>query len=99
MSALTLAGTATTRSHELFTGFSIKGKGPALLPYIPSGGGGPSGSGSGGPPGRGPPGGGGGGLPGGGGAFPAIAPGVPAGGRGKLGAGSLIGPTVKLTPL
>ena len=28
MSALTLAGTATTRSHKLFMGFSIKGKGP-----------------------------------------------------------------------
>ena len=85
MSALTLAGMATTRSHELFTSFSIKGKGPALLPYVPGGGGGPSGSGPGGPPGGGPPGGGGGGPPGGRGAFPAAAPGVPAGGGGKLG--------------
>ena len=80
MSALTLAGTATTRSHEPFTGFSMKGKGPALPPYVPGGGGGPSGRGSGGPPG-----GGGGGLPGGGGAFPAATPGAPAGGGGKLG--------------
>ena len=85
MSALTLARTATTRSHKPFTGFSIKGKGPALPPYVPGGGGGPSGSRSGGPPGGGPPGGGGGGPPGGGGAFPAVAPVVPAGGRGKLG--------------
>ena len=66
--ALTLAGMATTRSQVLFTGFSVKGKGPALPPYIPGGGGGPSGSGSGGPPGRGPPSRGG-GPPGGGGFF------------------------------
>ena len=85
ISSLTLAGMATTRGHEPFTGFSIKGKGLALLPYVPGGGGRPSGSGSGGPPGRGPPGGGGGGLPGGRGAFPAAALGVPAGGGGKLG--------------
>ena len=79
-SALTLARTATTGSHPQFMGFSIKGKGPALPPYVPSGGGGPSGSGSGGPPG-----GGGGGPPGGGGAFPAAAPGLAVGGGGKLG--------------
>ena len=83
MSALTLAGTATTGSHPQFTGFSMKGKGPALPPYVPSGGGGPSGSGSGGPPGRGPPGGGGGGPPGGRGAFPAAAPGPAVGGGGR----------------
>ena len=46
MSALTLAGTATTGSQPLFTGFSMKGKGPALPPYVPGGGGG-------GPPGGG----------------------------------------------
>ena len=85
MSALTLARMATTRSHEPFTGFGIKGKGPALPPYVPGSGGGPSGSGSGGLLCGGPPGGGGGGLPGGGGAFPAVAPGAPAGGGGKLG--------------
>ena len=87
MSALTLAGTATTRSQDQFTGFSVKGKGPALPPYVPGGGGGPSGCGSGGLPGRGPPGGGGGGggPPGGGGFFPAIAPGAAGGGGGKLG--------------
>ena len=87
MSALTLARTATTGSHPQFMGFSMKGKGPALPPYILSGGGGPSGSGSGGPPGGGPPGGGGGGggPPGGGGVFPAVAPGAAGGGGGKLG--------------
>ena len=87
MSALTLAGTATTGSHPQFTGFSMKGKGPALPPYVPGGGGGPSGSGSGGPPGGGPQGGGGGGggPPGGGGIFPAVAPGAAGGGGGKLG--------------
>ena len=87
MSALTLAGTATTRSHDQFTGFSVKGKGPALPPYIPGGGGEPSGSGSGGPPGGGPPGGGreGGGPPGSGGLFPAVVPGAAGGGGGKLG--------------
>ena len=85
MSALMLARTATTRSHELFTGFSIKGKGPALPPYIPGGGGGPSGSRPGVLPGGGPPGGGGGGPPRGRGAFPAAAPGQPVGGGGKLG--------------
>ena len=83
MSALTLAGTATTGSQ--FTHFSRKGKGPAFPPYVPSGGGGPSGSGSGGPPGGGPPGGGGGGPPGSGGFFPAIPPGAAGGGGGKLG--------------
>ena len=83
--ALTLAGTATTGTHDQFTGFSRKGKGPLIPPYVP-GGGGPSGSGSGGPPGRGPPGGGGGGggPPGRGGFFPAIVPGAGAGG-GRLG--------------
>ena len=85
MSALTLAGTATTGSHPRFTGFSMKGKGPTLLPYVPGGGGGPSGSRSGGPPGGGPPGGRGGGPPGGRGAFPAAAPGLAVGGGGKLG--------------
>ena len=78
MSALTLAGTATTRSQDPFMGFSRKGKGPALLPYI-LGRGGPSGSGPGGPPG------GGGGPPGGGGLFPARVPGGAGGGGGKLG--------------
>ena len=89
MSALTLARMATTRSQDLFTGFSTKGKGPALPPYVPGGGGGPSGSGSGGPPG-------------GGSFFPTIGPGGGGGGGGKLGGnplGSLTGPTVKLTPL
>ena len=52
MSALTLAGMATTRSHGPFTGLSMKGKGPALLPYVPGSGGGPSGSRPGGPPGE-----------------------------------------------
>ena len=85
MSALTLAGTATTGSHPQFTGFSMKGKRPALPPYVPGSGGGPSGSRSGGLPGRGPPGGGGGGPPGGGGAFPAAAPGPAVGGGGRLG--------------
>ena len=85
MSARTLAGTATTRSQDPFTGFSVKGKGPALPPYVPGGGGGPSGSGSGSPPGGGPPGGGRGGPPGGGGFFPAVGPGVAGGGGGKLG--------------
>ena len=69
MSALTLAGTATTGSQ--FTCFSRKGKGPAFLPYV-LGGGGPSGSGSGGPPG-------------GGGFFPSSGPGAAGGGGGKLG--------------
>ena len=32
MAALTLAGMATTRSHDPFTSFSMKGKGPALPP-------------------------------------------------------------------
>ena len=45
MSALTLARTATTGSHPQFTGFSMKGKGPALPPYVPGGGGGLSRSG------------------------------------------------------
>ena len=61
-------------------GFNMKGKGTALPPYVPGGGGGPSCSGPGGPPG-----GGGGGPPEGRGAFPAAAPGLPAGGGGKLG--------------
>ena len=39
MAALTLAGTATTGSH-FDTGFSRKGKGPALPPYVPGSGGG-----------------------------------------------------------
>ena len=78
MSALTLAGTATTGSQ--FMGFSRKGKGPAFPPYVPGGGGGPSGSGSGGPPG-----GGGGGPSGSGGFFPAVGPGAGGGGGGKLG--------------
>ena len=91
MSALTLAGTATTRSQDQFMGFSMKGKGPALPPYVPGSGGGPSGSGSGGLPGGGPPGGGGGGggPPGGGGFFPAVAPGAAGGGGGKLGGNPL----------
>ena len=76
--ALTLAGTATTGTQSLFTGFSRKGKGPMFSPYV-SGGGGPSGSGLGGPPG------GGGGPPVGGGSFPAIAPRAAGGGGGKLG--------------
>ena len=83
MAAPTLAGTATTGSQ--FSGFSRKGKGPAFPPYVPGGGGGPSGSGSGGPPGGGPPGGGGGGPLGGGGFFPAIGPGAGAEAGGKLG--------------
>ena len=70
MAVFTLARTATTGSH-FNTGFSRKGKGPSLPPYIPGSGGGPSGSGPpGGLPGGGAPGGGGGGLPGGGGFFP-----------------------------
>ena len=85
-SALTLAGTTTTGSH-FDTGFSWKGKGTALPPYVPGSGGGPSGSGPpGGPPGGGAPGGGGGGPPGGGGVFPLPGPGATAGGGGgKLG--------------
>ena len=86
MAALTLAGMATTGSH-FDTGFSQKGKGPALPPYRFGGGGGPSGSGPpGGPPGGGAPGGGGGGPPGGGGVFPLPGPSAAAGrGGGKLG--------------
>ena len=84
--ALTLAGTATTGSH-FDTGFSWKGKEPALPPYVPGGRGGPSGSRPpGGLPGGGAPGGGGGGLPGGGGVFPLPGPSAAAGGGGgKLG--------------
>ena len=47
MAALTLAGTATTSQ---FTGFDGKDKGRAIPPYVPGGGGGPSGSGPGGLP-------------------------------------------------
>ena len=69
MAALTLAGTATTGSQ--FTGFSRKGKGRLIPPYVPSGGGGPSGSRPGGPPG-------------GGGLFTLPGQGAAAGGGGKL---------------
>ena len=73
LAALTLAGMATTGSQP-FGSFSRKGKGPALLPYVPGSGGGPSGSRPWG------------GLPGGGGAFPLPRPGAAAGrGGGKLG--------------
>ena len=51
MAALTLAGMATTISHDPLTGFGMKGKGPALPPSGFGGGGGPSGSRPGGPPG------------------------------------------------
>ena len=70
LAAHTLARTATTGGQP-FGSFSRKGKGPALPPCIPGGGGGPSGSGPGGPPG--------------GGGLPAIAPGAAGGGGGKLG--------------